>query len=74
MLVVDDNADTASGLSRLLKRLGHDVRVAHDGRSALEAARAHRPEVVLLDIGLPGMDGYEVVEAAPGGGVLRGRR
>lgn len=39
---------------------GHDVRVAHDGPAALEAAHAYRPEVVLLDIGLPGMTGYEV--------------
>ena len=62
VLVVDDDADNASGLSRLLKRLGHDVRVAHDGGSALEVARGHRPEVVLLDIGLPGLDGYEVAK------------
>ena len=60
MLVVDDNVDTARGLARLLKLLGHDVRVAHDGPTAIEVARAHRPEIVLLDIGLPGMDGYEV--------------
>jgi PAS domain S-box-containing protein len=62
VLIVDDNLDTARGLSRLLKLLGHDVRVAHDGQEAVEAARAHRPEVVLLDIGLPGIDGYEVVK------------
>jgi CheY-like chemotaxis protein len=61
VLVVDDNIDTARGLAKLLKLLGHDVRVAHDGPAALEAARAHRPEVILLDIGLPAMDGYEVV-------------
>jgi CheY-like chemotaxis protein len=60
VLVVDDNLDNAGGLSRLLKLLGHDVREAHDGRAAIDVARAHRPEVVLLDIGLPGMDGYEV--------------
>jgi PAS domain S-box-containing protein len=62
VLVVDDNHDNAGGLSRLLRLLGHDVQVAYDGKGALEAARAHRPEVVLLDIGLPGMDGYEVVK------------
>jgi CheY-like chemotaxis protein len=61
VLVVDDNLDSARGLSRLLKLLGHDVRVAQDGKEAFEMARAHRPEIVLLDIGLPGMDGYEVV-------------
>jgi PAS domain S-box-containing protein len=62
VLVVDDNTDTARGLSKLLKVLGHDVRIAHDGPTAIEVARAHRPEVVLLDIGLPAMDGYEVVK------------
>ena len=62
VLVVDDNVDTAGGLSRLLKLLGHDVQVAYDGKAAVEVARAHRPDLVLLDIGLPGMDGYEVVK------------
>jgi CheY-like chemotaxis protein len=60
VLVVDDNQDNARGLSRLLKLLGHDVRVAHDGHEAIRQAREHRPETVLLDIGLPGMDGYQV--------------
>ena len=60
ILVVDDNVDTARGMARLLKLQGHDIRTAHSGPDALEAAREHRPEFVLLDIGLPGMDGYEV--------------
>jgi PAS domain S-box-containing protein len=60
ILVVDDNADSARGLARLLKLLGHEVRTAHDGPAAVAAARAECPDVVLLDIGLPGMDGYEV--------------
>ncbi len=60
ILVVDDNADSARGLARLLKLLGHDVRTAHDGPEALEAAESQHPEYVLLDIGLPGMDGYEL--------------
>jgi CheY-like chemotaxis protein/anti-sigma regulatory factor (Ser/Thr protein kinase) len=60
VLVVDDNVDTATALAKLLKLLGHDVKVAHDGLAAIEAARIHRPEIVLLDIGLPGMDGYQV--------------
>jgi two-component system CheB/CheR fusion protein len=60
VLVVDDNVDLARGLARLLKLLGHEVQMVHDGPSALEAARAFRPVVVLLDIGLPGLDGYEV--------------
>ena len=61
VLVVDDNADAANSLARLLARLyGQDVRVSNDGASALEAAGDFRPDVVLLDIGMPGMDGYEV--------------
>jgi CheY-like chemotaxis protein len=62
VLVVDDNVETARGLARLLKLLGHDVRTAHDGPSAIEAAHGHQPDFVLLDIGLPGMDGYEVAQ------------
>jgi CheY-like chemotaxis protein len=60
VLVVDDNRDTATSLAKLLRLLGHDVRVAYDGPSAIAVARSHRPEIVLLDIGLPGMNGYEV--------------
>ena len=60
ILVVDDNVDSALGLQRLLRRRGYNVDVAHDGASALAQARAAAPAVVLLDIGLPGMDGYEV--------------
>ncbi|WP_337174229.1 PAS domain S-box protein [Paludisphaera sp.] len=60
VLVVDDNADTAQGMAKLLEISGHDVRVAHDGVEALEVAREYRPEIMLLDIGLPGMDGYEL--------------
>jgi two-component system CheB/CheR fusion protein len=60
ILVVDDIPDSAESLARLLRRWGHEVSMAHDGPSALAAARSTSPEVVLLDIGLPGMDGYEV--------------
>jgi PAS domain S-box-containing protein len=60
VLVVDDNVDTAAGMAKLLKLSGHDVRIAHSGEEALKAAHEHRPEVLLLDIGLPGMDGYEL--------------
>jgi PAS domain S-box-containing protein len=60
VLVVDDHIDTAKGMARLLKLSGHDVRVAHTGPEALGEARQHRPEVIMLDIGLPGMDGYEL--------------
>ncbi len=58
VLVVDDNVDSARSLARLLKLLGHDVRTAYDGPEAIAAAETHRPDVILLDIGLPGMDGY----------------
>jgi len=60
ILVVDDNLDTAESLSLLLRMRGHEVGVAHSGPAALEAALAFAPEVVLLDIGLPGLDGYQV--------------
>ncbi|HLU49564.1 MAG TPA: response regulator, partial [Planctomycetota bacterium] len=61
ILVVDDNFAAARLLRLLLLRLGdHEVRVAHDGTAALTEARAFGPEVIFLDIGLPGMDGYEV--------------
>jgi CheY-like chemotaxis protein len=62
VLVVDDSVDSAETLAELLRLWGHDVCTAHDGAEALAAAREKRPEVVLLDIGLPGMDGYAVAE------------
>lgn len=60
ILVVDDNLDTAQGMSRILRHLGHQVDLAHDGHAAIEAAQRLLPQIVLLDIGLPGMDGYQV--------------
>jgi PAS domain S-box-containing protein len=60
VLVVDDNVDAADSLAMLLRLEGQEVRVAHDGPSALDSAREYRPEIVFLDIGMPGMDGYEV--------------
>jgi CheY-like chemotaxis protein len=60
VLVVDDNVEGAESLAELLRLWGHTVRVAHDGPSGLALAAEERPEVVLLDIGLPGIDGYEV--------------
>jgi len=60
ILVVDDNRDTVKSEAFLLSRLGHEVEVAYDGVMALEVAAAFRPDAVLLDIGLPGIDGYEV--------------
>jgi signal transduction histidine kinase/ActR/RegA family two-component response regulator len=60
VLIVDDNKDAAESLTMLLRLWGHEVAVAHDGPAALRAAAGQRPEVALLDIGLPGMDGYEL--------------
>jgi CheY-like chemotaxis protein len=60
VLVVDDNEDAAWLFSEALRRLGHEVEVAHDGPSALAAARQHPPDIAFLDIGLPVMDGYEL--------------
>ena len=60
VLVVDDSHDSANSLATLLRFNGHEVFVAHDGEAALELSVAVRPNVVLLDIGLPGMDGYEI--------------
>jgi PAS domain S-box-containing protein len=62
VLVVDDNEDAAQSLGLLLESAGHDVRIAYDGLSAVEAALAFRPSVALLDIGLPGIDGFEVAK------------
>jgi len=61
VLVVDDNHDNAESLATLLQLEGHDVAVAFDGISALAEAATFQPQAVLLDLGMPGMDGYEVV-------------
>ncbi len=63
VLVVDDNRDAAMTLSMLMKMTGNETRLAHDGVDAVEAAEAFRPDVVLLDIGLPKMNGYDVSRA-----------
>ena len=60
VLVVDDNADAIAVLTVALRRAGHEVHQARDGREALEVARRVRPELVFLDLGLPGFDGYDV--------------
>jgi CheY-like chemotaxis protein len=60
ILVVDDNRSNANSLGVLLRTLGQDVEMAYDGPAALELIRRRGPDLVLLDIGLPGMDGYEV--------------
>lgn len=60
ILVVEDNADAAQTLAKLLGMFGHDVRIAADGPWALATTMDWRPDIVLLDLGLPGMDGYQV--------------
>jgi PAS domain S-box-containing protein len=62
ILVVDDNVDAAESLALLLQIGGHEVRTAHDGPAVLDLAKAYLPEVIFLDIGLPGMDGYEIAK------------
>ena len=63
ILIIEDNPDVALSLREALRYLKHPVEVASSGPEGLEKARAFRPEVVLCDIGLPGMDGYDVAKA-----------
>jgi CheY-like chemotaxis protein len=62
ILVVDDNHDSALSLAMMLSIMGHDTRTAHDGESAVQTAETFLPDVVLLDIGLPKLNGYEVAQ------------
>ncbi len=74
ILVVDDNRDAAESLAIWLRMQGHEVEIAHDGPSALEAAATFRPRLVLLDLGMAGMDGFEVarrLRGQPGGDGVR---
>lgn len=74
ILVVDDNPDITSGMQMLLEILGHQARVAHDGTTALRLAIEFRPDLVLLDLGLPQMDGFEVareLRKQPGGSAIQ---
>jgi two-component system CheB/CheR fusion protein len=70
ILVVDDNRNHALSLGVLLGSLGQDVVMAYDGPTALELACAHRPDLILVDIGLPGIDGYEVARRCRANDVL----
>ena len=73
ILVVDDNADAAESLGMLLEARGDEVRIAYDGIEALDIEAAFHPQVVLLDIGMPRLSGYDVakrIRAGRGGGVL----
>jgi CheY-like chemotaxis protein len=62
VLVVDDDADTRDSLAFLLRLDGHHIQMVSDGAAALHAVEAYEPDVVLLDIGLPGVDGYMIAE------------
>jgi CheY-like chemotaxis protein len=62
ILVVDDNHDSALSLAMMLSIMGHETRTAHDGESAVVTAESFLPEVILLDIGLPKLNGYEVAQ------------
>ncbi|HKQ46809.1 MAG TPA: PAS domain S-box protein [Phycisphaerae bacterium] len=73
ILVVDDNRDSAYWLQKLLRIDGHDAQIAHDGEEAIQTAEAFQPEVVLLDIGLPRMNGYDAamhIRRQPWGGKM----
>ena len=65
ILIADDNLDLAISLSMLLKLVGFEVETVHNGRDAVTAAKHRRPDVLLLDIGLPGLDGYQVARQIP---------
>lgn len=62
ILVVDDNQDSALSMAMMLSIMGHETRTAHDGESAVSSAESFLPDVVLLDIGLPKLNGYEVAQ------------
>ena len=66
MLIVDDNVDAAETLVMMLQLLGQTTRQAHDGKAALEAAAQFMPQIVVMDIGLPGLSGYDVVRRMRG--------
>ena len=70
--MVDDNVDAAQSLAMLLEMTGHEVRLAYDGPTAIEAAIEYRPDVVLLDIGLPGLDGYQTAQRIRQQATLKG--
>jgi CheY-like chemotaxis protein/anti-sigma regulatory factor (Ser/Thr protein kinase) len=68
VLIIDDNVDSADSLTRLLKTLGHETATEYDGQSGLERAQTFAPEIVLLDLGMPGLDGFEVCRRLLHGG------
>ncbi len=74
MLVADDLRDSADSLALLIELMGHAVEIAYDGEAALRAAERFRPDIVLLDLGMPKLDGFEVsrrIRATPWGASMR---
>jgi CheY-like chemotaxis protein len=71
VLVVDDCPDTTATMAVLFRYWGHDVRIAHDGADALRVAAGYRPDVVLVDLAMPGMDGFELARRLRGEGRSR---
>jgi len=74
VVVVDDNLDAAESMAMLLRNVGHEVRIEHDGLAAIKELTRELPDIVLLDIGLPGISGYEVAKRLrqhPGGESVR---
>jgi CheY-like chemotaxis protein len=67
VLIVDDNADAAEMLSALMQIIGHTSAVAHDGENALRICAEFHPDVIFLDLGMPGMNGYEVAQRIQAG-------
>jgi signal transduction histidine kinase len=74
VIIVDDNADAADTLVELLRHTGYEARAAYDGAGALDAARRWKPDVMVLDLGMPGMDGYQLAEAVRNDPDLMGTR
>jgi two-component system CheB/CheR fusion protein len=66
ILIVDDHVDAATSMAMLIELMGHEVSIAYDGRSGIEAAQRLCPDVLLLDLGMPDMSGYEVVRRLRG--------
>jgi two-component system CheB/CheR fusion protein len=72
IVIVEDNPDAAESIAMLLQLVGHDIRIAHNGVEALEATETDVPDLMLIDIGLPGIDGYEVARRIRARPALRG--
>jgi CheY-like chemotaxis protein len=72
ILLVDDNRDFADCLAAMLRRGGHTIRVTYDGRTAIQAARPFRPQIVFSDLGLPGLTGHEVARSLRNDPLLEG--